>query len=332
MLKFFRNIRKRNLTDNRIGKYLLYAIGEIVLVVIGIIIALNLNNRNEQRKKEAEVEIIFGEIMEDLISDIEESTMPMKYFSVRDSVIRLILSDDVNYDDYRYGKVPYLHVLLNFHNPVNLTQNAYNNLINDLDIVPDKFKPVIKDLEVLYSYYKDFVVAANNEMADFIAENQKFGMKNYPWWYIRNETELNQSIEFKLKDWRYKNLVSEYRNLSIGNQLRMSIMYRNKAIECYKKIAKLLDKPLDHENTIFNQKMAKELVGDWLIDDQSEDEITIFLEDKRLYAKNSAEDKWEIFYISDNKIMDSDFDYATIVRKNDEIFLKFYSFSLKKKD
>ncbi|PTM07761.1 MAG: hypothetical protein DA407_09935, partial [Bacteroidetes bacterium] len=83
MLKFFRKIRKEKLSDNRFGKYLLYAIGEIVLVVIGILIALNLNNRNEQRKTEAKVEIIFGEIMEELISDIEETEMPMEYFAVR---------------------------------------------------------------------------------------------------------------------------------------------------------------------------------------------------------------------------------------------------------
>ena len=106
MLKFFRNIRRRNLNDKRIGKYLLYAMGEIVLVVIGILIALNLNNRNERRKAEAEVEIIFGEIMEELISDVEETTMPMEYFAARDSVIYLVLSDNVTYDDYRYAKVP----------------------------------------------------------------------------------------------------------------------------------------------------------------------------------------------------------------------------------
>lgn len=50
MIKFFRNIRKNLLTKNRLSKYLLYALGEIVLVVIGILIALSLNNRNEQKK------------------------------------------------------------------------------------------------------------------------------------------------------------------------------------------------------------------------------------------------------------------------------------------
>jgi len=50
MIKFFRHIRKSLLMENKTGKYFKYAIGEIVLVVIGILIALSINNWNEQRK------------------------------------------------------------------------------------------------------------------------------------------------------------------------------------------------------------------------------------------------------------------------------------------
>jgi hypothetical protein len=47
MIKFFRKIRQKMLTENKFSKYLLYAIGEITLVVIGILIALSVNNSNE---------------------------------------------------------------------------------------------------------------------------------------------------------------------------------------------------------------------------------------------------------------------------------------------
>ena len=50
MLKFFRNIRKKLASENKVASYLRYAIGEIILVVIGILIALQVNNWNEQRK------------------------------------------------------------------------------------------------------------------------------------------------------------------------------------------------------------------------------------------------------------------------------------------
>ena len=49
MIKFFRKIRQKLLTENKFSKYLIYAIGEIVLVVIGILIALQINNWNQSR-------------------------------------------------------------------------------------------------------------------------------------------------------------------------------------------------------------------------------------------------------------------------------------------
>ncbi|WP_421824888.1 DUF6090 family protein [Flagellimonas oceanensis] len=50
MIKFFRNIRKSLINEGKTGKYLKYALGEIILVVLGILIALQINNWNENRK------------------------------------------------------------------------------------------------------------------------------------------------------------------------------------------------------------------------------------------------------------------------------------------
>ncbi|SNR63179.1 hypothetical protein SAMN04488009_2850 [Maribacter sedimenticola] len=59
MIKFFRKIRQNLLSEGKTEKYLKYAIGEIVLVVIGILIALQINNWNEKRKiNNAEIEIL----------------------------------------------------------------------------------------------------------------------------------------------------------------------------------------------------------------------------------------------------------------------------------
>lgn len=66
MIKFFRRIRQQLLTDNKFSKYLIYAIGEIVLVVIGIIIALQINNWNGLRKaSNAELQL-YTSLFEDL--------------------------------------------------------------------------------------------------------------------------------------------------------------------------------------------------------------------------------------------------------------------------
>lgn len=69
MIKFFRHIRKDLMEKNKIGMYLKYAIGEIVLVMIGILLALQVNEwNNEQNRKRAE-----GIIIEQLKSDLKKS-------------------------------------------------------------------------------------------------------------------------------------------------------------------------------------------------------------------------------------------------------------------
>jgi Family of unknown function (DUF6090) len=50
MIKFFRKIRQNLLTENKFSKYLIYAIGEVALVVLGILIALQINSWNENRR------------------------------------------------------------------------------------------------------------------------------------------------------------------------------------------------------------------------------------------------------------------------------------------
>ncbi|MEH6748623.1 MAG: DUF6090 family protein [Maribacter arcticus] len=78
MIKFFRKIRQRLLTENKFSKYLLYAIGEIVLVVIGILIALQLNNLNEIEKvKDTEVNYL-NALHDEFASNLKEVERVMK--------------------------------------------------------------------------------------------------------------------------------------------------------------------------------------------------------------------------------------------------------------
>ena len=70
MMKFFIKVRQKLLSDNKFRKYLVYAIGEILLVVIGILIALQVNNWNEYNKERIlEIEIL-EEIRENLLKDL----------------------------------------------------------------------------------------------------------------------------------------------------------------------------------------------------------------------------------------------------------------------
>ena len=93
MINFFRHIRKSLLMENKTGKYLKYAIGEIVLVVIGILIALSINNWNENRKntvKETHLLISFKKDIEENIIELERVIKKSKNTSSKaDSILML---------------------------------------------------------------------------------------------------------------------------------------------------------------------------------------------------------------------------------------------------
>jgi len=73
MIKFFRKIRQQLLSQNKVSKYLLYAIGEIVLVVIGILIALSINNWNEGLKRKSKERDILLHMKRNLESDLQQN-------------------------------------------------------------------------------------------------------------------------------------------------------------------------------------------------------------------------------------------------------------------
>ena len=70
MIKFFRKIRKQLMTENRVGKYILYAIGEIVLVMIGILLALQVNNWNGDRKVHQKELSFLTQLKEEISSNL----------------------------------------------------------------------------------------------------------------------------------------------------------------------------------------------------------------------------------------------------------------------
>ena len=82
MIKFFRKIRQHLLMENKTGTYVKYAIGEILLVVIGILIALQINNWNERRK----ASILELELLENIYEDINYNLESIELVYNEDSI------------------------------------------------------------------------------------------------------------------------------------------------------------------------------------------------------------------------------------------------------
>lgn len=79
MIKFFRRIRQRLLQQNQVNKYLLYAIGEILLVVLGILIALQINNWNSDLKAQKEEQVLLKNLHSEFLDVKEQFEARQRY-------------------------------------------------------------------------------------------------------------------------------------------------------------------------------------------------------------------------------------------------------------
>jgi len=92
MIKLFRNIRKKLLVEGKTTNYLKYAIGEIVLVVIGILIALQINNWNENRKFNSLKKVYIERLIDDLKQDTTQIALLIKETNKKQNIIEKVIN------------------------------------------------------------------------------------------------------------------------------------------------------------------------------------------------------------------------------------------------
>ena len=236
MIKFFRKIRQSVLTQNKVSQYFFYAIGEILLVVIGILIALNINNANEKRKNEEKITSILLEIQKDLKTDITNAISVFDNYMIADSIQDLILNDKYTLEDYKEKRTQVLGFI--YHDFVVQT-NGYDNLMRNIDNVPEEYYDLLEDLKHLYVEVKSNVDVYNTRIRQTVYDNIDFS-HNQPW--IQNSLKgivTDEEIDFLLNNPKYISKVTLYMN-DRRNVFSQSKHYRIDAINLYLKIAEQL--------------------------------------------------------------------------------------------
>jgi hypothetical protein len=164
MLRFFRLIRQRLLTENRFRKYLLYAVGEILLVVIGILIALQINNWNEERKLVERETMLLTNIREDILLDTLDISFNLQYH-------RKFYREEQKLLEYLQGN-------LNSINDINMTdalgitlwtalhRSTFENLQNN-EVGLIQNNSLRKNIARFYDFYYNALSKMHNEFKSF---------------------------------------------------------------------------------------------------------------------------------------------------------------------
>jgi len=260
MIPFFRKIRLRLASNNqpaspagRFLKYSRYAIGEIFLVVIGILIALYINNWNETRKKkekfyhslinvqkelELNISTIDGDIPSQFITD------SLTYIFRNRLLTKEMLLDPKN--NYFPPSVVY------YHSPFTLQNEAFKNLFGQ-DIEYDKTQDsIIRLLKDIFISKKNDLDKIYDKVGELIS-SELLNLSKTKGWYgqLLSKKLTKEMSNYFLKDSMFVNHVFHYSMYQIQNYFMGIQDIRYNSIKAHRKISKYLNK----RDTLLNYKI-----------------------------------------------------------------------------
>jgi len=227
MIKLFRKKRYDLMEKNKTGKYLKYAIGEIILVVIGILIALQLNDWNDHRKQVELEKEYYCRLLDDVRLDKEQiqnlTQLAKERLVASNQSVRLLLNDgskkiEIGTQISLSGKAIYSDFEPNNSAYEDLKSGANLNIISD--------KSIIKALNHYFNRVEELksIIMINGKHAVDIA-------------FAHNDYFANGSVQASVKNGRFKNGLDEDLKVSVlsfdDNQLTSQMRTRllNESLE-----------------------------------------------------------------------------------------------------
>ena len=256
MIQFFRRIRQNLLSEGKTGRYLKYAIGEIILVVIGILIALSINNWNEGRKDNVRERAILMQLEEEYSANLKqlETKMQMrssvitsglsllKYMNTpkivpRDSVLLhlSLINNDATFDPIQNDLISSGNIRL-IHNK--RLRSLLSNWSSDLIAVQEQEKMTSMMVhEIMRPLYNDMGISR-----DVLDASWKRGGGDY--WKL----DTNGDAEINLVFGNSLNSISSYEMLSnrklegvAANAVNINALGNQESIALKKRILEILD-------------------------------------------------------------------------------------------
>ena len=247
------------------GRYMRYAIGEIVLVVIGILIALQINNWNEERKDKERMSRLLENVQKELLINIKEADEETTNYRHKDSLIYKVLNKKVTYDDYKSNDE--LSFIIYNRKSINIIDGAFKNLIDFDGEIPKDLDSIILKLKGVYGPEKEGVLTDNKRVEDMVNANLKDIEKNKKWFadFISFGKIPDEMIAYQLNDSIYRNRVANYLMMGIENHFQKTRGFRNKALSLYKEITDYLDLKKD-SSIVKNINDYKHYIGRYKAD------------------------------------------------------------------
>jgi len=196
MIPFFRKIRKTLADDNKPIKYLRYAVGEIILVVIGILIALQINNWNEGRKEKINQRSVLSNLLQDLKSDSVSYSINLKELKDVDFLQEQLYKIGVKNDSTIVIKNPSIIRFLPYYNPITKDNDPFiaTKITNDgiRKEILIYFRKM-KDMDDIYSDLDDVI---KTKMRIYLGNKKMYKLTSWFENKYKNTAVVDLSYDF----------------------------------------------------------------------------------------------------------------------------------------
>lgn len=226
MSKFFRQDRMSTIGGSKVTRYLLYAIGEIVLVVIGIIIAVSINDKNKRNAEHQEVEKLLIAFEKDLKTNIGENTNSIQFSLIRDTLVDMVLDGKVTREMYQTHQVGF--IILNYSN-TNIYEDNLDRLLRKEDLMESAYDELLVKLKSYKEQISQEDIIAER-VRDFVFEQVSFCTNELPWFSHYTDTVPQNALNYFMHDSIYRNKLQLYQILMVKNYMAAQAGRRNTEI------------------------------------------------------------------------------------------------------
>lgn len=214
MIKFFRKIRFNLMEQNKTSKYFKYAIGEIILVVIGILIALQINNWNENRKAKQNEKALYGRMIMDLKIDENRIDRHIEFYKEDLETLNILYQETqgnstvdsiTNFNSIRAGRIFDLIISINYSKSTKeISNQKFVEIFNQYFTLEHHVKDA---LEMLWTFKE-------NQLKPYLA---KYGMNDSK--ELFNNRQLNYYQLREKKIFSYTKLKEQYGTVELDQML-----------------------------------------------------------------------------------------------------------------
>ena len=239
MLKIFRKVRQNMIKKNKVTTYLLYAIGEIALVMIGILLALQVNNWNEKRVQKNQLNSILKTVALDLETDTLVAGTIIKHYEDNQKNSQRIINKEINRENYK--DCPQCANLITVYRPFNIQTKGFNLLTNFSDNNTVKTDSLVTNITQFYPSIMGLIEDSNGFIKNEVLSNIE-SFKEYNWFVDWTQGNINQDMIYYLTESEdYRKRVAAHDLLAAKNHLLFVSLFKQGATNLLEKINKRLE-------------------------------------------------------------------------------------------